>query len=725
LVILGQSDGVSLPSGARTQRLPKTGFRADIEGLRAVAVLAVVLFHAGVPGVGGGYVGVDVFFVISGFLITGLLWREVSTSGGVRLRSFYGARARRLLPASATVGVATAIGSAILLPPLQSRGVLIDGVASALYVGNYRLADQGVDYLVSDLPPSPFQHYWSLAVEEQYYLVWPPLIIGTAWLVRRAGRRTGARASSSEIPYLVVLGLVGVVSFVVSLVATDAAPSWAFFSLPTRAWELAAGGLVALTATAWRRLPTLIAAITAWAGLALILVTCTELSTVTPYPGTAALFPVLGTALVIGAGCASPTLGCDRILSSPPMRAVGRVSYSWYLWHWPVLLLAPPLLGHALELTGRLVATLLSGGLAVITLYLIENPIRFATPVRRSAAASLALGGIATAVAACTGVALLMLIPLPVGHGAPVATLTVTPAPTSAGGGVAVSEAAVQYAFAQVQAAVAASADLKAVPSNLDPPLADATNNSAVLLNGCLREYLAVGHPECALGVTSSTTTVALLGDSHAAMWSPAFQQVAEQQRLRLEVLSKVACPLMNLPITSASLRREYTECEQWRGQIMSRLQLEHPRLVVVDMSRAYGASFGFTSYDPAWIDSLTRLVAQLRATGAEVLVLGPIPNMQLMVPTCLSSHLDDATACSQPRSAVVNETGIAAETAATKAGGGHYVDLTSLFCTADRCPVIIGNTLVYRELNHLTVQYARVLAPVMGALTDRALTQR
>ena len=182
----------------------------------------------------------------------------------------------------------------------------------------------------------------------------------------------------------------------------------------------------------------------------------------------------------------------------------------------------------------------------------------------------------------------------------------------------------------------------------------------------------------------------------------------------------------MDLPIASAQLHREYTECEQWRGHVIARLRAEHPRQVVVSMARAYGTDKGFperfTSYDPAWIDSLNRLVQQLRGTGANVLVLGPTPIPGSVVPICVSGHLDDATACSPPRSTAVNEPGIAAESAATKAGGGNYADLTGLFCTRDRCPVIVGNTLVYLDKAHLTIEYSRLLAPAIGALADRAL---
>jgi hypothetical protein len=248
----------------------------------------------------------------------------------------------------------------------------------------------------------------------------------------------------------------------------------------------------------------------------------------------------------------------------------------------------------------------------------------------------------------------------------------------------------VEHGIAQVQAALAASADLKAIPSNLSPPFADALAEPyALFSNGCLRTYLQVGQPECAAGDIASRTTVALVGDSNALMWAPAFQPVAAQRHWRLETMGKAGCPLMNLPIYSASLHREYTECEQWRGQITARLRADHPRLVVLSIWRRYGASYGwpsgFTSYDSAWITSLNRLVHDLRNNGAKVLVLGPIPDPHSMVPICLSGHIDDATACSPSRSAAVNDAGIAAESAATRAGGGEYADVTELFCTASR----------------------------------------
>ena len=683
-------------------------FRPDIEGLRAVAIVAVVLFHAGVPGVTGGFIGVDVFFVVSGFLITGILWREAAHTDTVQLAKFYAGRARRLLPAAAFVLVATAICATALLPPLQARSVLGDAVASALYVGNYRFAFEGTDYLAADTPPSPLQHYWSLGVEEQFYLLWPALILAIAWALRRRRRATSA------VPYGIVLTVVAAVSLALSLSWTDTQPPWAFFSLPTRAWELAAGGLVALTASQWRRLPGVCAAIAGWGGLALVMVTCTQLGPSEPYPGSAALLPVLGTALVIGAGCAIPNLGVGRLLAKPGMRAVGRVSYSWYLWHWPVLLLAPVVFGGPLGLPGRLVAAAMSLGLAILTLHLIENPARFATSLRVSAWRSLAVGATATGVAVCAGLTLLAVRPIPTGPGSaaiPVAAVETPSAPHPP----TLAEKLIQ--------AVAAAVDLRSVPSNLSPPLTDIPKPEP-FLNGCVLSWKDLRQPECASGAAHPQGTVALIGDSHAAMWQPALEVVAQKHGWRLETLAKVTCPLMKLPIVSPYLGREYTECKQWRADILTRVARERPGLVVLDMVRRYGADFGFTSYDPTWLDSLTRLVAQLRGTGAKVVVLGAVPDPHTTVPTCLSAHLHDVGACSPQRSVAMNDVGIDAEATAVAAGGGQYADLSPYFCTAQRCPVIIGNTMVFRDDNHITVEFAQVMAPVLDAVATGALAR-
>lgn len=675
-----------------------------------MAVLAVIAFHVG--AVSGGFVGVDVFFVISGFLITGLLWAELSATGRINLPRFYAARARRLLPAAAVVLIITAAAAAVLLPPLQARAVLDDGLASALYVGNYRFAITGTDYL-GHSAPSPFQHYWSLGVEEQFYLLWPALLLGIGLLCRR--RRFGY-----------VAGLFGVAaaSLALALQWTHTSPPWAFFSLPTRAWELAAGGLIAVSVPMWRRLPPGVAAIAGVGGLALIGTAIVEFDDRTPYPGTAALLPVLGTALLIGAGCAAPTRGIGRMLCLPWMRAIGRLSYSWYLWHWPLLVLAPVALGHPLGWAGRAAAVSASFALAVLTLRYLERPIRYSRPLRISTGRSLSLGSAVTAAAVCAALLLPMLVPTPVGHHAPAAPVSHSaaqlPAAQTTGdpltGAVAAAESAVETAARGMP-----------VPADLSPPLIEAAGDKpAIFLDGCVRSWLEVGVPDCVSGDPAAATTVALIGDSHAAMWQPSLDIVARQRNWRLVTMAKVTCPLQDLPITSPYLGRQYSECEQWRQEALARLADQQPKLIVLSMSRRYAADFGFASYDPGWIASLTAMVADLRArTGARVLVLGPVPDPQTDVPVCVSGNLNDTLACAPPRRDGLNSDGIRAEVAATGAGGGQYADLSGMFCTAQVCPVVVGRELVFRDDNHLTVTYAEALAPVLSVIAEQAMAPR
>ncbi|PWW21112.1 peptidoglycan/LPS O-acetylase OafA/YrhL [Geodermatophilus normandii] len=706
-------------AGGRHASGDRRGFRPDVEGLRAVAVLAVVLFHAGVPGLTGGYVGVDVFLVLSGFLITGLLWRELAATGTVRLGRFFGARARRLLPAGITVLLTTAVAAAWLLPPLQARTALGDAVAAAVYGANYALVIRGTDYLAADTAPSPFQHFWSLGVEEQFYLLWPALMIGVGWLAWRGGRRR------SVVPPAAVLAALTAASFAVSLAWTSSSPPWAYFSLPSRAWELGLGGLVALGLPLWRRLPAALAVPAGWAGLGMVVAGATLLDEGTPFPGTAALLPVVGTALVVCTGVRPRRGGVGGLLSIGLLRGIGRWSYSWYLWHWPVLVLAPYLVGD-LGLGGRLAAAALALLLAGATLHLLENRVRFARSLRDSARRSLLLGGGLTAAGVAGALVVTALVPAPIGEGAAAeaATLEVPaqpPAPVAAA--VDPRDALVADLTAQVQAAVAGSAGLAAVPSNLTPPLAEARADvPAVFNNGCFLTWLAVEQPTCEYGVPGAPVSVTLAGDSHAAQWVPALEPVAEQQGWRLRVASKVTCPLLDLPITSPYLDRVYTECGEWREQVVADLRAAPPSLVVLATTRRYGADFGFLPYDPVWLDALGRMVTDLRSTGAAVLVLSPVPDPHAVVPSCLAEHLDDAGACTPDRATGVDEAGVAAEAQVVQAAGGSYADLTDLFCSTAECPLVVGDQLVFRDDNHLTAGYAAFLGPVMGALVAREL---
>src|SRR5487761_1979555 len=339
--------------------------RGDIEGLRAIAVVLVVLFHASIGGFSGGFVGVDVFFVISGFLITGLLLRERQASGTISLSTFYSRRARRLLPAALLVLLVTLGASILLLPPLLIPGVATDTASAALYVSNMGFAMQATDYFAVGQAPSPILHFWSLGVEEQFYLFWPVLVLIVARGASQPARRVG-----------VALFAIAGTSFVFALWLTSAAQPWAFFSLPARAWELALGGILALAGTRLRLVPERAAAAAGWIGVALIVLAATVLNETTPFPGYAALLPTVGAALVIVSGARVTAAGPARLLGTAIPRFLGRISYSLYLWHWPVLVLPAVAAGLPLPLPERVALVVLAVVLAAATNRWVEDPLR-------------------------------------------------------------------------------------------------------------------------------------------------------------------------------------------------------------------------------------------------------------------------------------------------------------------------------------------------------------
>jgi peptidoglycan/LPS O-acetylase OafA/YrhL len=712
----------------------KSHKRADIEGLRAVAILAVVAYHCGLP-VPGGYVGVDVFFVISGYLITSLLWKELSSDGHLSFAGFYARRARRLLPSAVLVIVVTVLVSIAVTGPLMATAVAKDAVACALYVGNYRFAFQATNYLSASGPVSPLQNYWSLGVEEQFYLLWPALLLVAFVLGRRLlgggrGRHRRAAPAARPGPVLFVLAVVALLSFWSCVYLTHANQPWAFFSLPTRAWELALGGFLALAVREGRRLPASAAALLGWAGLAMIGWSLFAFNGQTVFPGPAALVPVAGTGLALVAGTRRMRFGPSGLLGVAPMRAIGTVSYTWYLWHWPVLILAPYMVGHPLDLAQRVGLGLFSLVLAAVTTVLVEQPLRGSAWLSADRVRSLLVGGAISLGAAALAIVVVAEVPPAVGTGsAAVASLSVAhdppvsnspsasaPASTSVPPAVAAADALNEQVNRQVYASLA-DPD---VPSNLTPTLSDAASDLPVPeTSGCLNGFTdAAVHP-CVYGDTSSATSVVLFGDSHALQWFPAIDNIANQHNDALVVMTKATCPPIDITVFNPTLGRTYTECDKWKTAELTRMAVLHPSVVVLGFSREYGIPDDHVVVDgTAWLSGLREMITTIEnSTGARVVLMGDDPYPQQNVPQCLSVNLSNTPACSIPKHyPYYNPGGIPQEQAIAAATGAGYIDTDSWFCISTTCTAIVGNLLVYRDDNHITASYADWLTPAIGA---------
>ena len=664
------------------------GFRPDVEGLRAVAVVAVLLYHAGVPFAGGGYVGVDVFFVISGFLITGLLVRELEKTGTLSLARFYSRRAKRLLPLTVVVLAVVVVLSWLLFDPVRMEEVSLGVVAAGLYFMNWLLAARAADYFAAGLEASPVQHFWTLAVEEQFYLVWPVLILAAAWWSRRAGR--GLR------PVLAAaFATVALTSLAYSVYSTHAQAGAAYFSTLTRGWELALGGLLALVpASRFVLLPRRAAGVMAVAGLAAIAFATLRFDDDTLFPGYAALVPTLGTAAIIAAGLGSAALP-SRLLALGPVRHVGRISYSWYLWHWPPLVFAAAIWGKLSPLEG--VAVLAASYVpALLTNRLVERPFLHSATLSRYPRKALALGGACTVTSVVLGLALLALTP------------TVPEAPEGRVAGAA--------ALRDGQ-----SIQKRAEAVNPTPREAEKKENRPRMYSdGCHLDLEETESPECVYGNPSSETTVVLFGDSHAMQWFPALEKLAKERDWRLLGFSKSACPPAEISVYSTGLRREYRECEEWRERTLGRIvREEDPSLIVTSMLNRYRAREDGKGLDreasgEAVVEGYASTLTKLRDTGAPVAVIEDVPRPDKDVPECVSQSLDRLQDCAFSREEALEGPRINV-LAAEEVEGASLIDPTPVVCPEETCPTVIGDVLVYRNGAHLTRTYVNSLTPWLG----------
>jgi peptidoglycan/LPS O-acetylase OafA/YrhL len=726
----GRSTHLVTDSDVRPAAEPRDGFRPDLEGLRAVAVVLVLLYHAAVPGFSGGYVGVDVFFVLSGFLITGLLLREVRRTGTVSLPTFYARRARRLLPASALVLLVTVVASFFIMPPLRVPDVAGDAAAAAMYVSNIRFALQATDYLQAEMAPSPILHFWSLGVEEQFYIFWPAIVLVATRGGGDAARRIG-----------IVAGFIAVGSFLLSLYLTQANQPWAFFSLPTRAWELGLGAFLAIGATQLARIPARPAAVLAWVGLAMVALSGVVLSTGTPFPGIAALLPTVGSALVIAGGFRQAPFAPGRWLSMAIPRFLGRISYSLYLWHWPLLILPAVALDMKLPWWARGLLVLASIGAAAATQRWVEDPLRHGRGIGTLPRRNLAMAGALTVLVAtfslgigvratnalqgtATGDAtadeqeldeiLGGLVPP-----SPIATIpAASPTPTPDAG--ATPAASPPPSPSPVPTTAPASLPPTPggpVPAGLRPSIGEARTDFPLPWDdGCHVRQEDTISGSCTYANTSSSTTIVLAGDSHALSWFPAVNRLATERGWRLVSLTKSFCALVDVPQWSPNFKRVYTECDTWRENTYRRIEAEKPDLVLIANSRMFrAASLDWRQRAEAWRRGMANTLARITPAAGQVVLIGDTPRSVFDVPVCLSAHPDDTLACATPFEKSVSLIWLAEEEAAAAAGGAGFVDPTLWVCPTGPCPAVIGNFMVLRDEHHLTIPFSGALWRRLG----------
>ncbi|MGV8840731.1 MAG: acyltransferase family protein [Bauldia sp.] len=640
----------------------------EIQGLRAVAVGCVLAFHFQPDIVPGGFVGVDVFFVISGYLITGVLSR-MAGSGGISLRDFYARRARRILPAALVVLMATFVATIVILPPVFWRVTITEIAASALYVENWVLAARAVDYLRADEAPTAVQHFWSLAVEEQFYLLWPLLMIGAI----AVGRRFGASLRIAVLA-AAAIAFAGSLAASVALTATD--PAHAYFVTHARIWELLLGGILFLgprigAGPPWRR------AALAAAGLAAILWSAFAYSVDTPFPGLAALLPTAGAALVILAGDAK--LGRFRGLDHPVLGYLGDRSYSIYLWHWPLLAFytfangAPGGVASVVLIAVTLVLAHLS--YRIVERRFLDRP--SPADLRKLAYATVSLIAV-------------------------VAVLSIA-SPTSRTAG---EEAGVDLELDPDlypgPAALYAGAPVpEGVPFR--PAIEDIGGDRPVVYaNDCHQNQREAEPITCVLGDPNGTADIVVFGDSHAAQWTPALDEMARERGWRLFNFTKSACAPSRVDILRNGV--PYTSCTEWRENAVAAILALDPAMIFVSLSRYDAVEAA------AMIEGLRSIWTSLTAAGAELVVIADTPLFAYDAVDCLSR---DRSACSAPRAASVASDTL--EIAAAGLPNVRFVDMTDGICGPVTCSTTVGNIVVFRDASHLTATYSRALAPFLA----------
>jgi peptidoglycan/LPS O-acetylase OafA/YrhL len=544
----------------------------QIQGLRALAALLVTIFHAKL--LPGGFIGVDIFYVISGYLITGLILREIENTGKLDLQTFYQRRIKRLLPTSVFVLFVTAIVGMFVLPAITRDALGRDLFAAATYISNYFFAWWENDYQNLDATPSPFIHYWSLAVEEQFYVVWPIFIL----LLSRYGKRAVFRG----------IAAVTFLSLLLSIYQTQTSPIWAFYSLPTRAWELGFGALLLFVPdTFWKNkfIP--------WLGVIGIALASFRFDEKTAFPGINALLPVVSTAILIGSIAIWPR-ALNDLSNNRIAQWLGAISYPLYLWHWPALVLPSSALGRPLRIRERIFCIILTIILAHFTSKYIEQPIRHKKIAGKK---------IYQFFAATTVISLV---------------------------------AGVIISFSSSSMITVKGTDYRF-------NLVEVMQKPAVYGDDCHSNYGETESGECTYGDLNSETTIVLYGDSHAAQWFPTLLKLVNEKGFKLVSLTKSACPSVDVPRADQGAYKN-VHCETWRDKSIKRIKQIRPAAVILSSYQYFTPPSGYSDKNKWWKDGQERLLSSLRGSSDHLIYISDTPKPLRDIPNCLASR--DVNSC-------------------------------------------------------------------------------
>jgi peptidoglycan/LPS O-acetylase OafA/YrhL len=662
-------------------------FRPDIEGLRAIAILLVVGYHAGVPGFSGGYIGVDVFFVLSGYLITWLLVHEAEETRTLNLARFYARRVRRLLPALAVMLFGIILLGIIIYAPFEQRSLANTALATATYWSNIYFANSATDYLGPTAETNPFLHTWSLGVEEQFYLLWPLFVM---FLL---GVLPWQQPLPNHRRFFWGLALITGVSFALSIYLTTSRQPWAFFLLPARAWEFAAGALaVLLPQGSWisgqfKRLKLFlpnslnfssvgwVVPLLGWLGLGGLLAAGAFFDRSTSFPGVAALVPVLSTVFLLRAGTPASETGLTKLLSLRPLQEIGRLSYSWYLWHWPVLVFATAN-DNRLSLPAKLGLLGVSLALAEASYRFIENPIRHHPRLVRRSAYSLVLAAFITILAV-----------------------------------------GLSYWWWQMSLQWAESPEQTRFTQVID-------EIPVVYASGCHADFFEVGTniEKCTSGPANASRLLVLFGDSHAAQWYPALEQMAYEQEWQLISLTKSACPAVDTLKFNQTLGRDYNECDTWRKAVLHKIRELSPDLVIVASSTNQIFSHN------EWLAGMERVLNSLSETSRSVVLLRDTPYPGFDVPTCLARHKWSSKMVPLPACEIEAETITSLELydlqrhMAERYDNVFMVDMGPYICPKTPCPLERDELILYRDSHHLSVSFVKSLIEPLSMQLNRAV---